>query len=827
MAMKLINRLFCLRILFFVTICFLYTTSFYAQNPGVKDTSQVVNPAKKAVVKTPENIQNILMVEEKNGLLLRKENKVNREQNELFDAIYKNIQEANFVLKTGIDYKGFTSELASVVSLKKTAIDGVIKNKTDFQTFRNITVTSILLKELQTRIDFQMDNIQKNRTQLSAIQSKIDSLTSKKVLFILPKDSTTKFLYYDKYKEMSTEVNLLDKRFKDALDSIGKLQIKGNRFKYELQNDIVETDNIRKEEFSSLFSPDGNIFKESVSKDPLGFSFFGSLVKEFIILMYFISNHYDIISVMFLSLFVLIFYILILKRKYKKEGLYDRTNSPKRIFNHPVASSILISFTLLNFFFLSPPFAFTSIMWLISIIALTIINKEYFTTKEKRVWRIYAVFIILGLHDNNILEHSIGEVYFILFIAIAIVAFSFYTLKRNSEILNPLFKHTIIALIILEITAVGFILLGDNYNLGKLLMVNGVILILLYYLFVNAFCLLIEIINYSMYLNESKEERLLDINELETVNLTFVNRTLFVIAGIVTICKNSYFFQTITDPIVSFFTEQRKIGDIDYSFGTILLFFSIIMLSVIIAKVVSFLTSSTITSSSNNKTNKFGSWMLLIQITIFTIGISFAFITCGIPMDRLTIIISALGVGIGFGLQTLVNNLVSGLIIAFEKPVNLQDVIEISGKMVRMKSIGIRSSVVTTFDGADIIIPNGDLLSQQLTNWTLSNNRKRTDIVVGVAYGTDLEKAKMLMAEILKNNPLVLQYPEPIVWVTDFNSSSIDIVVKYWVRSLDEANEVKSQLIIAIDTVFRANNIEIPFPQSDIHVKSINGDKNN
>lgn len=106
--------------------------------------------------------------------------------------------------------------------------------------------------------------------------------------------------------------------------------------------------------------------------------------------------------------------------------------------------------------------------------------------------------------------------------------------------------------------------------------------------------------------------------------------------------------------------------------------------------------------------------MLLVRITIITVGVLLAFVSAGIPMDRFAIILGALSVGIGFGLQTLINNLVSGVIIAFEKPINVGDIVEITGQTGRMKSIGIRSSVVTTWDGADVIIPNGDLLNQHL-----------------------------------------------------------------------------------------------------------------
>jgi len=187
---------------------------------------------------------------------------------------------------------------------------------------------------------------------------------------------------------------------------------------------------------------------------------------------------------------------------------------------------------------------------------------------------------------------------------------------------------------------------------------------------------------------------------------------------------------------------------------------------------------------------------------------------------RDSLIISAIGVGLGFGMQGLVNNLISGLILAFEKPIEVDDIVEIGQKNGKMKSIGLRSSVVTTWDGADVIIPNGDLLGSHLVNWTMVNNRRRSEIVVGVAYGTDLKKAKLLIKEVLVNTHQVLKNPEPIIWVTNFGESSIDFSIKYWVSHFIYVNDIKSDLIIAIDDIFRNNGILIPFPQRDIHLQS-------
>ena len=143
-------------------------------------------------------------------------------------------------------------------------------------------------------------------------------------------------------------------------------------------------------------------------------------------------------------------------------------------------------------------------------------------------------------------------------------------------------------------------------------------------------------------------------------------------------------------------------------------------LSVIISKIVSFFASDQQQSAAKNDTQAkhgLGSWLLLVRISILAIGLFLAVAAAGIPVDRITIVLGALGVGIGFGLQTLVNNLVSGLIIAFEQPVNVGDVVDVSGQGGIMKSIGFRSSVISTWDGADMVMPNGDLLNSHLMNW--------------------------------------------------------------------------------------------------------------
>ncbi len=209
------------------------------------------------------------------------------------------------------------------------------------------------------------------------------------------------------------------------------------------------------------------------------------------------------------------------------------------------------------------------------------------------------------------------------------------------------------------------------------------------------------------------------------------------------------------------------------------------------------------------------------MIGLLLVSLLLAFLWTG-----LLLLSGALGLGVGLGLQTLVNNLVSGLIIAFEKPVNVGDVVEISGQSGTMKSIGFRSSVITSGTGADVVIPNGDLLNTHLLNWTLGGGRRRMDIAVGVSYGTNLEKVKEVILALLNDDEKILKYPEPAILFQEFGSSSIDVKIMFWVRDFRDGLSVRSNVIMGMDQAFKRNDIVIPFPQSDVHIVQSPENKN-
>jgi small-conductance mechanosensitive channel len=208
------------------------------------------------------------------------------------------------------------------------------------------------------------------------------------------------------------------------------------------------------------------------------------------------------------------------------------------------------------------------------------------------------------------------------------------------------------------------------------------------------------------------------------------------------------------------------------------------------------------------------------RYAIIVIGFVAALSVLGISFDRVTIMLSALGVGIGFGLQSLVNNFVSGFVLLTERPIRLRDKVQIEGVLGNVSSIGMRASTIRTFDGAEVIVPNGDLISQQVVNWTLSARQQRVTIPVGVAYGSDPNEVLKILRRVAADDDKVFADPAPLALFRSFGDSSLDFELRIFMDPSDVL-DVPSAVMVAIDAALREAGIEIPFPQRDLHLRKL------
>lgn len=208
----------------------------------------------------------------------------------------------------------------------------------------------------------------------------------------------------------------------------------------------------------------------------------------------------------------------------------------------------------------------------------------------------------------------------------------------------------------------------------------------------------------------------------------------------------------------------------------------------------------------------------LFHYAIVSVGFLLAILMLGFELTQFVIIISALGIGIGFGLQSFVNNFICGLILLFERPVRVGDNIDLGGQWAEIKRIGLRSTTVETVDLANVIIPNNDLINNQVTNWTLSNRSIRLIVPVGVAYGSDVTRVFETLMQCAKENPDVKENPEPVVLFRKFGESSLDFELRVWLSDVDHRLPLASDLHREIDRKFREAGLVIAFPQRDVHL---------
>lgn len=208
----------------------------------------------------------------------------------------------------------------------------------------------------------------------------------------------------------------------------------------------------------------------------------------------------------------------------------------------------------------------------------------------------------------------------------------------------------------------------------------------------------------------------------------------------------------------------------------------------------------------------------IIYYILLATGLIAALQTIGVQLGSLTVLLGALGVGIGFGLQNIVNNFVSGLILLIERPVKVGDWVDLDGTSGRVSNIGSRSTTVVTADAITIIIPNGDCLANQIVNWSYGDRKIRMRFPIGVAYGSDMDKVTEALMQVAARHDSVLTTPPPKVLFDSFGDSSLNLELGVWVvvGSIGK-QQLKSDLNFDIDRTFRQLDIEIPFPQHDLN----------
>ncbi len=532
----------------------------------------------------------------------------------------------------------------------------------------------------------------------------------------------------------------------------------------------------------------------------------------------------------FLFFILLIFILTVVKKQIKPEKYRNINprllNTVFEVLSRPVVTSFLLYLLSSNILYSDAPPILRTLTYFLLLIPVMIIL-PVITVKRLNIYIyglgfIYLLTLFLRLH---LLSPVIQYLIILAATALSLIGISKFVKKTillrlfpDSESRNSIAFLFYIFAMLLIISFVS-ILIG-YYSLGVFLFDNTIWSIYRFFLYYAAYLLLegfSELIIHSEYFQKinsvkrNKERILSWTNSVLKILITFyLLKEIFVLFRI---------WDNIKEYISEIWNYEIAAGELKFTIGSILTLVITIWVSNLLSKVISTVLEQDILKKFKLKRGVPRTISTIVKYGILTVGFLIAIAAAGMELQNFTIIIGALGVGIGFGLQDIINNFISGMILLFERPIQVGDTVQVDQLWGTVKNIGIRSSVIRAFDGSEVIVPNSMLISREVTNWTLSDQKRRLEIEVGVEYGTDLKKVIKILIHSARKHKDVMDDPAPAAWFSGFGDSSINFRLVFWHGQFDGSLTVKSEVAITIFDELSKAGITIPFPQQDVYIK--------
>jgi potassium efflux system protein len=612
------------------------------------------------------------------------------------------------------------------------------------------------------------------------------------------------------------------------LDSVEKISIvKVNLLRNQVSVDLLQANDLVSDlnyrviskkiamwspEEPALFSASSSDYKES-----LGDLTIQSLKRSSRVTILYLSSKSNIVTVGFLVLILITGWCVSNMRRIKQSADAATALEPVNFLKRSVLIGCLMSFfTYSPFFFGNPPMSYLHANEVLRMAALFYLLFPYLTRLSKFLWTALCILWVYYALDDILLESALGERWGLFVAAIILVIICVKIIQHKNDHFikipeSPVTKSLAFFTLTLSVFSIVFNLTG-RISLAKICGVSAIQCLVLG-ITLKVFCAMVLEAVYiqSEAYHDSKFSDFINFKELQS-RFQKVLWIIAVIVWLVSLIRDLTLYDPFTMLLGIFLNAPRSIGSMTFTFASIGVFFAILWCSSIISGFISFFLGEQKTSG---KQSKIGSMMLLIRLAIWTAGFLLAVGAAGIPLDKLSLVLGALGVGIGFGLQNVVNNLVSGVILAFERPIQVGDQIEVGGKSGTVQEIGVRSSKIKNGQGADIIIPNGDLLSQPLINWTMHDLSKQVEFTITVPLDVNVQDVKNIMTSALSASKHILQKPAPAVILQTFVDNGIDIRVLFWIPDLSKSGSTRSNVMVEILEALKKGGINLALPATD------------
>jgi small-conductance mechanosensitive channel len=690
-----------------------------------------------------------------------------------------------------------------------------ILNNSKALNLRNLQVFKTLLLDIYSDIQDHRETLDSAESRLVMLRTDMKRLVSDTIIRQLMRDSLLRVQFSSQMKEMRQNWRAGTTHLRESLATINHLQT------HTSANSIIATQLLEKVEELLSHSPARIFGKEyrylwetttdSTSKK-LKDAFAKAYTGERKALRYYFKSTGP--KRLLLLLIGIIFFvwiyrnIRILKKKNALSSLSKLDFS--FILSGFIVSSFIVLFTIAPLFDLYAPSVYVESMQFLLLITLTIVCWKKWPRRLFVYWIVMAILFVCFSFSHHIIAPGFVQRCWLMALNILSIIFGYLFLSQIQRHihLKGFIRFVIILHNVMNIVAIICNIFG-RFSLAQILG-NAAIFAFTQAIGLAVFSkICMEAI--LLQISTSRISRGLKIQfDYQRVLNGFHKPILFlvVVLWLIVFTTNLNVYNSLMDGLTGILNKPRNIGNASFSIGSITLFFFIIWIAHLLQKYIGYFFGEA--EEDEEITNKGKrSRLLVAKLVLLCVGYFLAVAASGLPLDKITIVLGALGVGIGLGLQNIVNNFVSGIVLIFDRPLQIGDSVEIADKAGRVKEIGLRSSTLVTQDGAEVIIPNGDILSQQIVNWTLSNNQQRLEMDLSITGSRDMEKVCSVIKKIILSSNQIFENREPQILFTAVHEDGFDLKVFFWSADVAKSAQVKSQVLVLLHEKLNSEDLHI------------------
>jgi len=733
------------------------------------------------------------------------------------DRVNDNLIDIRDSAKLGFEIVHLKNKITSI-STDFGRIQSNFKNRHLKLNIKNLYLYKNFAGNLDDRNDRVMDHLQKLYLRVYHAKLRVKTVLKDSVFRVMYADSMLRNSFESKLTLLERKWEGTDSITKLNIDSLNALKVISVDNSINLTNLLSRIDRKIEKANSTLFVKEFNYLWENELKvSPVDVSTksdsqFEIEQKAF---HFYISQTWGqrlTILVLGLLLFIWLFgKRKLLKHTREHHEQYAYLNL-SYITGSPVLSLFAVLLCLMPFFDAYAPTSYVAIEYGLLLIASILI----FLKSDERAlhfsWIVLVVLYAVEAVSYLFLEPHFVSRCWMIFLQLLILFFSLLFYKRLTlkTIYAKWIKISVIISLILSLSAIisnlfGRVTLSGFLGLASTVAITQAVVLII---FVQT---IIELILFQLL--SSRIKKGIDKPFDSTIVIDKIKMPLFILAfvlWIISLTSSLNIYHTISNFTADLLTDTHTIGSISFKLTSVLLFFVIIWFAHILQRLISFLfgeigVDGDENSSEINKGQH--SRLLITRLLVLIGGYLLAIAASGLPIDKLTFLLGALGVGIGMGLQNVVNNFVSGIILIFDGSLQIGDEIEISGQAGKVKEIGLRASTLNTADGAEVIIPNGNILSQNIVNWTFSNDQKRVSIEFTLK-GTELDANVIneIINDTIKSIPHVIAKRKPVILYSKVNRDGCTLTVRFW-STISKIDTVKSDASLQLNAAFAKKDI--------------------